>query len=165
MAEIRGLSPKTAAVVFFLLVPLPMAGVIPWWMTRWQFQPPLFGIDAARWLGALMVVVGATLLISGIAWFAHEGVMPYPPIERLITNGPYAYTRNPMYLGVVLVMSGQGLLFGSRGTLIYGLCWFAGFYVFELTIDDPFIVKHIGKPYEDYLKNVPGWIPRRPRAS
>jgi protein-S-isoprenylcysteine O-methyltransferase Ste14 len=159
----RGVSATTAAIVFTLLVPLPMAVGIPYLITRWQMQPPLSGFEAGRWLGVVMIAVGAASLLSAIAWFAREGVKPYPPIERVITTGPYAYTRNPMYGGVVLVMVGQGLLFGSLGTVIYGIGWLIAFYVFEWTIDDPFIVKRMGKTYEDYCRDVPGWIPRRPR--
>jgi protein-S-isoprenylcysteine O-methyltransferase Ste14 len=159
----KGLGCRVAAVMFTLLVPLPMAGVIPWAITRWRFQPPLLGVAASRPLGAAMIAVGAVLLLSAIVWFAHERVKPYPPIERLITTGPYAYLRNPMYSGVVLVMIGQGLLFGSRAVFIYGFCWLIAFYVFELTIDDPFIRRRVGKRYDDYQKSVPGWIPRRPR--
>jgi protein-S-isoprenylcysteine O-methyltransferase Ste14 len=110
-----------------------------------------------------MIVMGAAWLLSAIAWFAHQGVKPYPPIERVITTGPYAYSRNPMHGGVVMAMIGQGLLFGSRAGVIYGICWLAAFLVFERTIDDPFIVKRMGKTYEDYLQSVPGWIPRRRR--
>jgi protein-S-isoprenylcysteine O-methyltransferase Ste14 len=163
MSERKGPSPAVAAIVFFLLIPLPMAGVIPWWITRWQWQPPLLGIEAGRWLGAIAVALGAPLLVWSVVWLAREGVKPYPPIQRLVTNGPYAYTRNPMYLGVVMVMMGQGLLFGSRGVFIYGLCWLMAFQIFERTADDPFIRKHIGPPYDEYMKAVPGWIPRRPR--
>jgi protein-S-isoprenylcysteine O-methyltransferase Ste14 len=163
MSENSGLSPVAGGIVFFLCVPTVMAGVIPWWMTRWQFQPPLLGVEDLRWLGAIMIALGAPLLVYAVAWLAHEGVHPYPPIKKLITNGPYAYTRNPMYLGVVMVMVGQGLLFGSRGVFIYGWCWFAAFWVFELTADDPFIRKHIGPAYDDYMRDVPGWIPRKPR--
>ena len=156
------LHPVTAAIVFTLCVPTPMAGVIPWLITRWQMQPAFLGIEVLRWLGAVMIVVGVPMLLSAIAWFAKEGVKPYPPIERVITTGPYAYTRNPMYAGVVLIMMGQGLLFGSRAVFIYGVCWLIAFVVFEQTIDDPFITKRMGQAYVDYCNDVPGWIPRRP---
>ena len=164
MAEQKGLNPAVAAIVFTLLVPFTMAVVIPWLMTGFRFQPALLGIEAGRLVGALMIVTGATWLLWAIAWFAHEGVKPYPPIERVITTGPYAYSRNPMYGGVVTLMIGQGLLLGSRGVVIYGVCWLLGFVVFERTIDDPFIIRRMGKTYEDYMKSVPGWIPRRPRG-
>src|SRR5262249_23529462 len=131
------LHPVTAAILFTLFVPTPMAGVIPWLITRWQTQPPLFGLEAGRWIGALLIAVGLPILRSAIAWFAKEGVKPYPPIERVITTGPYAYTRNPMYGGVVLIMMGQGLLLGSRAVFLYGLGWLIAFVVFEWTIDDP----------------------------
>jgi protein-S-isoprenylcysteine O-methyltransferase Ste14 len=163
MADQKRPTTAVAAIVFTLLVPFPMACVIPWLITRWQFQPPLLGVEAGRWAGAIMIVMGAAWLLSAIAWFAYEGVKPYPPIERVITTGPYAYSRNPMYGGVVMVMIGQGLLFGSRAGVIYGICWLVAFLVFERTIDDPFIIKRMGKTYEDYLQSVPGWIPRRRR--
>ena len=90
MSEGGGLDPKVAAVVFTILVPAPMAGLIPWLITKWRFQPAFFGIEAGRWLGAIMIVVGAAALLTAIVWFAREGVKPYPPIERVITTGPYA---------------------------------------------------------------------------
>src|SRR5262245_53565429 len=163
MSTKTGVNPWVAALLFTLLVPTPMGVGIPYLITRWQMQPPLTGFEAGRWLGILMIVVGAASLLSAIYWFAREGVKPYPPIERVITTGPYAWTRNPMYGGVVFVMIGQGLLFGSLGEVIYGVCWLIAFYVFELYIDDPFITKRMGKAYEDYCAEVPGWIPRRPR--
>jgi protein-S-isoprenylcysteine O-methyltransferase Ste14 len=163
MTENRGLSPRMGTLIFTLLVPIPMTGVIPWWITRWRFERPWFGLDWSRGVGACMIVAGAALLLSALAWFAHQGVKPYPPIKRLITTGPYAYTRNPMYTGVILILSGQSLLFGSRALAIYAVCFFTAFVVLEWTIDDPFIKRHIGRPYEDYMRDVPGWIPRRPR--
>lgn len=165
MPDRKGVHPIAAAILFTLLVPGTMAAGVPWLMTRWQLQPALLGLEWGRWVGAAMIVFGAFWLLWAIAWFAKEGVKPYPPIERVITTGPYAYTRNPMYGGVVLVMLGQGLLFGSRGLVIYGVCWLIAFLIFERTIDDPFIVKRMGKEYEDYLKSVPGWMPRRPRQT
>ncbi len=117
MTENRGLSPRMGTLIFTLLVPIPMTGVIPWWITRWRFERPWFGLDWSRGVGACMIVAGAALLLSALAWFAHQGVKPYPPIKRLITTGPYAYTRNPMYTGVILILSGQSLLFArSRST-------------------------------------------------
>ena len=88
---------------------------------------------------------------------------PYPPIERVITTGPYAYTRNPMYVGVVMLMVGQGLWFGSLGVVLYGIGWLIAFMIFVHTIDDPFIQKRIGPSCDDYMRSVPGWIPRRPK--
>jgi protein-S-isoprenylcysteine O-methyltransferase Ste14 len=161
--ETRGSHAGLAALVFTLVVPFPMTVGVPWLITRWRFGRAYFGLEWTRGLGVVMIVVGAVLLLAAISWLAHEGVKPYPPIERLITTGPYAYTRNPMYLGVILILLGQGLLFGSLGVAIYGLCLLAVFHIFEITLDDPFIKKKIGKPYEDYLRDVPGWIPRRPR--
>jgi protein-S-isoprenylcysteine O-methyltransferase Ste14 len=140
-----------------------MAVLVPWLITGWQLQPALFGFEAGRYLGVAMMGVGGPLLLVSVAWFAREGVRPYPPIERVVTTGPYAYTRNPMYVGVVMLMLGQGLWFGSLAAVLYALGWLTAFVIFVTTIDDPFIQKRIGPTYDDYVKSVPGWIPRRPK--
>jgi len=83
----KGLSATTAAIVFTLLVPTPMAAGIPYLITRRQMQPPLSGFETG-WLGTVMIAAGAVALLSAIAWFAREGVKPHQPIARVITTGP-----------------------------------------------------------------------------
>jgi protein-S-isoprenylcysteine O-methyltransferase Ste14 len=65
-----------------------------------------------------------------------------------------------MYVAVVAVILGQGILFGDRRLLIYGgLMWLA-FHAFVLTYEEPVLAESFGAQYEDFRANVPRWLPR-----
>jgi protein-S-isoprenylcysteine O-methyltransferase Ste14 len=77
-----------------------------------------------------------------------------------VVTGLYRYVRNPMYVAVVALILGQGILFGDRSLLIYGgLLWLA-FHAFVLVYEEPVLAESFGTQYEDFRANVPRWIPR-----
>jgi protein-S-isoprenylcysteine O-methyltransferase Ste14 len=79
---------------------------------------------------------------------------------RTSGSGHYRYVRNPMYVAVVAVILGQGILFGDQRLLIYGgLMWLA-FHAFVLAYEEPVLAESFGAQYEDFRANVPRWIPR-----
>ena len=68
--------------------------------------------------------------------------------------------RNPIYIAVVAVILGQGILFGDWRLMTYGgLMWLA-FHAFVLTYEEPVLAQQFGVQYEDFRANVPRWIPR-----
>ncbi len=83
------------------------------------------------------------------------------PPPKLVTNGPYAYTRNPMLTGIVLMMWGIGILVGSISLVFI----FAPLFIFFLFlglkyIEEPELEKRLGKEYLEYKKRTPMIIPR-----
>ena len=158
---------KTIAVlgsaVFFAVAPGVLAGLIPWSITHWEFQAPFFNLQATRALGMLLIVAGLPGLIDSFARFALQGLgtpAPVAPPQNLVVTGLYRYVRNPMYVAVVAVILGQGMLFGDRRLLIYGgLMWLA-FHVFVLAYEEPVLADTFGARYDDFRANVPRWIPR-----
>ena len=87
--------------VFFALAPGVVAGVIPYWMTGWEFEPVWPPIQV---LGALVTAAAAAVLIHAFARFVREGIgtpAPIAPTQHLVVGGLYRYVRNPMYLAVV----------------------------------------------------------------
>jgi protein-S-isoprenylcysteine O-methyltransferase Ste14 len=75
-----------------------------------------------------------------------------------------------MYLGVSLVILGQGFLFGSRDTLVYGVLMWVGFAIFVHAYEEPTLRRTFGAEYDEFCANVPRWIPRltpwvRPHSS
>jgi len=77
----------------------------------------------------------------------------------------YRYVRNPMYVGVVAAILGQGLLFGDRKTLAYGLLVWLAFHLFVLFYEEPTLRRTFGEEYETFCQNVRRWIPRvRPQG-
>jgi hypothetical protein len=88
--------------------------------------------------------------------------------EQLITSGPYAHVRNPMYLGHLIFLLGLALTTRSSiavGLLAGNILWFNT----RVQVDERRLLTHFGEPYLDYLATVPRWLPRpwqatRPRS-
>ena len=158
---------RAAAVIgtaiFFVFVPCVLAGVVPWWISRWEFLPPFFDLQATRAVGILLIVVGLPGLVDSFARFALQGLgtpAPIAPTQNLVVTGLYRYERNPMYVSVVAVILGQAILFGDGRLMAYGgIIWLA-FHTFVLTYEEPVLAQRFGTQYEDFRANVPRWIPR-----
>jgi protein-S-isoprenylcysteine O-methyltransferase Ste14 len=86
--------------------------------------------------------------------------VPFNPPPRLVTTGPYAYTRNPMLTGVFALLFGFGFLFGSFSLLVIFAPLFILLNVWELkAIEEPELIKRLGEDYVDYRKRTPMFIP------
>ena len=85
---------------------------------------------------------------------------PVDPPKQLIVRGLYRYVRNPMYLGVLLVIVAWNLAFPSGALVQYGLAVAVAFHLTVLLIEEPLLRHKFGAAYEAYLHAVPRWIPR-----
>jgi protein-S-isoprenylcysteine O-methyltransferase Ste14 len=149
--------------VFFWIAPVSVGVLGPWLITGWQREPPLFGVEGARWIGDLLILVGTVLVVECFARFAVEGrgtPAPLAPTERLVITGFYRHVRNPMYVGVVLAILGQSFWFGSTELLVYALLVWLGFFVFVLAYEEPTLERRYGAEYVRYRAHVPRWWPR-----
>src|SRR5881296_273684 len=119
---------------------------------------------AVRFAGLPFLLVG----LAGLAWcfslFAGAKGTPNPrlPPSRLVTTGPYAWTRNPIAGSHFLAVLGVALVIGSPGAVLV---------VFLLGIPANLLIRHeertlesrFGGEYRAYRESVPRWIPRPPR--
>jgi protein-S-isoprenylcysteine O-methyltransferase Ste14 len=152
-----------ATAVFLCLAPGTVAGLIPWWISRWESKPPFFGLEQLRWLGVFIIVLGLPVLLESFGRFAVEGLgtpAPVLPTRHLVVKGFYRYVRNPMYLAVVSIIIGQGLLFGNVYLLLYAAVVWAGFLGFVLLYEEPRLRKTYGSEYQAYCARVRRWMPR-----
>ena len=148
------------SLVFLVLVPGVVAGLVPWLLTGWQPHDP--GL-AAVVAGVVLVAVGALVLLSAFARFVLEGVgtpAPVAPTERLVVGGLYRYVRNPMYLAVGATIVGQALILGRPVLLTYAAIF--GFVVaaFVRGYEEPTLAARYGEQYDAYRRAVPAWWPR-----
>lgn len=81
-----------------------------------------------------------------------------PPPERLVFSGPYAYTRNPMYLGHLLYLVGLTLTLQSSFAALITIAVAAWFHR-RVRGDESKLVERLGSPYVDYTRTVKRWIP------
>jgi protein-S-isoprenylcysteine O-methyltransferase Ste14 len=159
----RRISAIIGSALFFVLAPCTVAGSIPWWISRWQMQPPLFGLYPLRIAGGVLILAGLPVLLDSFARFALQGLgtpAPIFPTRRLVVSGWYRYVRNPMYVAVVSVIVGQALLFGNVQVLEYGALVWLCFHLFVLAYEEPTMRSTFVGEYREFCAHVPRWIPR-----
>lgn len=140
--------PGTVVLVLPYFV-LNQTGVIDW---------PKFSSTVI--LASITGLLGLAILLYCIRGFANIGkgtLAPIVPPKVLVVRGPYKYTRNPMYLAVVVVLLSESLMFDSLGLLIYAVTIFLAFHLFVIVYEEPHLRALFGKSYEEYSKSVPRW--------
>jgi protein-S-isoprenylcysteine O-methyltransferase Ste14 len=157
--------PMAAAgsLVFFIVAPGVVAGVVPWWLTRWHMRDPMPFWAPFRAVGVILIAVGAAVLVHAFVRFVVEGAgtpAPVAPTERLVVGGLYRYVRNPMYLAVVAVIVGQALVLGQLALLGYAVVAILAFAAFVRLYEEPVLSRRYGAQYEAYRRAVPAWLPR-----
>ena len=149
--------------VFLVIAPGFVAGLVPWWISRWRLEAPFFGIPLCRFAGGMLITLGVIGLLDSFVRFAVQGVgtpAPVFPTRHLVVTGLYRYVRKPMYIAVVCTILGQGLVFGNVALLEYGgLVWLL-FHLWVLGYEEPTLTAPFGSEYEVFCAAVPRWIPR-----
>jgi protein-S-isoprenylcysteine O-methyltransferase Ste14 len=149
-------------VVFLVLTPGVVAGLIPWVITGWRIPWTGAWVWPLAIVAAIVILSGVTVLLDAFIRFARADGTPAPPMPtvHLVVVGPYRYVRNPMYLAVLAIILGQALLFGSRGALLYAGIVLLAVVSFVRGYEQPTLELEYGDEYREYRRNVRGWIPR-----
>lgn len=151
------------SVVFFVAVPFLLAGLVPWWITRWQLQQAFWDLQPTRAVGFVLILAGISGLVDSFRRFATEGLgtpAPVAPPKKLVVTGLYGHVRNPMYLAVVALILGQALLLGDWRLLAYVAVFWLACHMFVLVYEEPTLEQTFGAEYVTYRAGVPRWIPR-----
>ena len=115
-------------------------------------------------LAATVLALGTLLLLACVREFYVTGrgtLAPWSPPRYLVTSGPYRWSRNPMYIGVVTILVGWWVLWDSRTLLIYALAVACVFYLRVLVIEEPWAARHFGAEWKAYRAKAPRWIGTR----
>lgn len=158
MANSRANLWRTLIFVGFI-GPGPVIGIVPWWLTGWHVGSPIAGW---RFIGLALIALGVYPLADSIARFVREGhgtPAPLYPTDTLIVTGLYRYVRNPMYVGVLLMIFGQAVFFASRALALYGACGALCVHLFVIFYEEPTLRRRYGELYEAYRRRVGRWIP------
>jgi protein-S-isoprenylcysteine O-methyltransferase Ste14 len=146
--------------VFTVLVPGTVAGYVPWRLS--QNAPPVTGVES--WAAIALIVTGIAIYLYTDFWgFALIGggtPAPIAPTKILVVKGLHRFVRNPMYLGVALVIGGHAWLFHSPHIAIYLACMLLTAHLFVLFYEEPTLRKQFGEEYDRYRETVPRWIPK-----
>jgi protein-S-isoprenylcysteine O-methyltransferase Ste14 len=141
------------ALLAFLVLPGTIAFFLPWL---------LVGPDAAfSRSGLIPLCAGVTLLLWCVRDFyvAGKGTLaPWAPPRHLVVVGLYRISRNPMYIGVLLILWGWALGFGSWPLAVYALAMTAAFHLRVVYGEEPWLAKTHGESWTTYKATVPRWV-------
>jgi protein-S-isoprenylcysteine O-methyltransferase Ste14 len=155
-----------AAVVGTALVLLPAAAVALNRMLGW----PRWRSDAAQVCGGILVLAGVAALAYCARVFRTEGrgtPVPIEPPRLLVRDGPYRWSRNPMYVADVAILLGLFLHRGELALLVYAIAFTLVLHLWIVRWEEPVLIERFGADYVAYMRAVPRWIgpPSRAPAS
>jgi protein-S-isoprenylcysteine O-methyltransferase Ste14 len=148
------------SILFLILAPGIVAGYIPLVFLR---QEPQIDTGFFAYLAFPLWLIGVMLLLWCFWDFLVKGrgtPAPIDPPKELVVTGLYNYVRNPMYVGVLFIIIGHFLWFGTIWMIVYVVMVFLAFHSFVTLYEEPHLKKTFGTVYEEYTKKVPRWIPR-----
>jgi protein-S-isoprenylcysteine O-methyltransferase Ste14 len=143
------------AVLAFLLLPGIVAFLVPWLL----LEPGARSLSHVS--GLLPFGLGVVLLLWCVRDFHVVGkgtLAPWAPPRNLVVAGPYRFSRNPMYIAVVLVLWGWALGTRSGSLIIYALAVMTVFHLRVVLGEEPWLARTHGEAWTDYSARVPRWI-------
>lgn len=156
MAILRKLETKIPPPVYGLIT-----AVIMWWLDT-QY-PALAVIPAAlSSSGSIIILAGFSIDLLALRQFFSKGTSANPlspdKASTIVITGLYRYTRNPMYLGLLIALCGWGIYLGNLASLtclpffIWVMTWM------QIKPEERILSATFGEPYTDYLKQVRRWL-------
>jgi len=146
-----------------ILVPGVACFLIPYLILE-RLQIPLAPPqDILQFLAIFAGGFGLFMVIWVSTVFVHRGKgtpIPIEPPTRLVIAGFFRYLRNPMYFGAVLIVLAEAVYFRSAWLALYAAVLWGTLHSALVVWEEPQLKRRYGADYEQYLQEVPRWIPR-----
>jgi protein-S-isoprenylcysteine O-methyltransferase Ste14 len=138
-----------------------LLGIATWLLAR--AVPALtFDMPAQAVVAIVLAASGAAFVIAAVLQFRRAGttVDPRTPdaTRQVVTTGVYRLTRNPMYLGFVLLLTGGGVYLGNLLALLLVPAFVVYLNRFQIRPEERALLQHFGPPYAEYLRSVRRWL-------
>ena len=116
--------------------------------------------EPLSYLGVIPILAGIVIAALSAGRFkkAGTGLLPFEEATTLVTDGFFRFSRNPMYLGMILMLLGAALLLGSVGALLPVLLFIVIIRYNFVAGEERFMEDSFGQQYLDYKANVRRWI-------
>ena len=127
-----------------------------------HFAWPVWQILVFPWnlAGIVLMIAGLALASSGSRQFERMGttVLTFDTPGRLVVSGLYRYSRNPMYLGFVLLLAGIWVAMGSLSPLGVVIFFLAVTDIYYIRFEENMLEKTFGDCFRQYCQQVRRWI-------
>lgn len=141
--------PAYFAIAFGLILLLDRFAPGPHWLPT-----------ALRWIGWIPVALGLMLFVFTVAGFRRSGtpLRPFKGVGTLMTGGTFRFSRNPIYLGMTLLLLGTSLWRGTASPLWVPFAFAAIIQKRFVEAEEEFLTEHFGDAYRAYRLRVRRWL-------
>lgn len=119
-------------------------------------------IPAAGWVASGIALVGMAIAVLGVLAFRTAGTTVDPRVpdqsESLVVSGVYRYSRNPMYLGFLMVLGAWGLWLGNVPALLFLPAFVLYMNRFQIVPEERFMREKFGDAFTRYCTGVRRWL-------
>jgi len=144
--------------IFLLLIPYIIISIL--------------GIDKSKNIytevaGYSLILIGSFICIKAMYDLAKEKgtTTLLRKSRRLVRSGVYGKVRNPIYVGVLLILTGIFFLYPSVATFLYILLMFSGLHMWVVRVEEPLLKREFGADFEKYEREVPRWLCKIKKSS
>ncbi len=120
------------------------------------------GLAGMTWMvaGGVLILAGLAALIASALRFKRVGtnIEPWKPTTAIIDDGIYAYSRNPIYLGMTLGCAGLAVAGGSLAALVLLIPCLVIIRFYVIGREEAYLEAKFGDEYRDYKMRVRRWI-------
>jgi protein-S-isoprenylcysteine O-methyltransferase Ste14 len=149
-----------------ILVPCILHGLIPFLILSSTSELAFTRIGPMEMFSLLIAALGICMVVWVSTTFVSRGkgtAAPFLPPTEFVAIGLYKYVRNPMYIGLLLVILAEAIFFRSVWLLIYAFFLWLATHSYVVLIEEPDLKRRFGAAYREYLMVTPRWVPRPPR--
>ncbi len=146
-------------------IPPPVIGVITLfliWLIAETVPGQVYKHPVLTALALILAVIGLALDLYSLKLFrdAKTTFNPLNPerAKSLVLGGPYKFTRNPMYLGMLFILTGFVIFKGHAGGFLPLAGFVAFITVFQIKPEEEAMIAKFGEAYKDYMTKVRRWL-------
>lgn len=136
-------------------------GLLMWLVARYM-PHGRFDVDWKNAAAAAIAVFAIVVGVSGVWAFRRRETTVHPmqpeKTTSLVREGVFRYTRNPMYLGLALLLAAWGLFLASAAALVLVLVFIVYMTVFQILPEERTLREKFGREYETYLASTRRWL-------
>ena len=137
-------------LLFAIVAQLPLI------VGSWPLRPSTFEVLA----GAVLITTGIALNVWSARLFERHdvGIRPFSSMPELVTSGPFAVSRHPMYLGLVATALGLTIATGVIANIWIFVAFTIWLHYAYVLPEERFLCDQFGAAYDEYSKRVPQWV-------
>ena len=147
-----------------VLIPPPVAWALAFLIGLWlNWLHPLPFVPAGlpyAWIGSAVIAVGVALGLWAVVRFRKAGTRPEPfkPTTAIVDNGPFRFTRNPIYMGMFIGQIGLAIAFDSLWILAMLVPFFFTLRYGVVAREEAYLERKFGGTYLDYKSRTRRWV-------